>query len=463
MRYRQRRWRCIERVEHRHLLAGLPGECNLADVNEDDTVNAADLAMIVANYGGSATPYSGADADGNIIVDLRDALRVQATFGESCLTPAIRFAAFGDYGLDGPDEAAVARLVKSWNPDFVLTLGDNNYGVGGADTIDANIGKHYQEFIGDYAGSYGPGSPTNRFFPSLGNHDWWYAGLEAIAPYVDYFNLPGSQFANSSGNERYYDFVWGPVHFFALNSSQREPDGRTGASLQGAWLRNALANSASPWQIVFFHESPYSSGSDSGSTPDMQWPFREWGADLVLSAHDHNYERLFVDGVTYLVAGTGGAALRAMNPLVPGSVMTYNEAHGSLLITADRAYLRAEFRSVANGETLVDCVAIGETSCPILATPAAKHAAADAILAAYPRHIAVSRVRSLVALRTGRDGETVSRRSLDTVNRLAAPDLDSGARLNADDRNTSRRERMLPRLGLLADELAATIDKSRRT
>lgn len=40
---------------------------------------------------------------------------------------ALRLAAFGDYGWAGPDEQAVANMVKAWNVDDILALGDNNY------------------------------------------------------------------------------------------------------------------------------------------------------------------------------------------------------------------------------------------------------------------------------------------------------------------------------------------------
>lgn len=83
-----------------------------------------------------------------------------------------RFAAIGDYGSAGPNELAVANLVKSWNPDFIITLGDNNYEVGSDSTIDANIGQYYHEYIYPYKGSYGGGGLNNKFYPSLGNHDW---------------------------------------------------------------------------------------------------------------------------------------------------------------------------------------------------------------------------------------------------------------------------------------------------
>src|SRR6266849_1296587 len=78
---------------------------------------------------------------------------------------SVRFAVIGDYGVDTTNEARVALLVKSFHPQFILTVGDNNYPSGEASTIDANIGKYYAEFIGGYHGAYGRGSPTHRCWP----------------------------------------------------------------------------------------------------------------------------------------------------------------------------------------------------------------------------------------------------------------------------------------------------------
>src|SRR5438067_8231991 len=95
-----------------------------------------------------------------------------------------RFAVIGDYGTDLPQEAAVATMVRDWRPDYVVTVGDNNYPSGERSTIDRNIGKHYSEFIGRYQGRYGQGSAINRFWPSIGNHEDY--GPEGLQPYLDY-------------------------------------------------------------------------------------------------------------------------------------------------------------------------------------------------------------------------------------------------------------------------------------
>ncbi|KAF0106891.1 MAG: phoA [Anaerolineaceae bacterium] len=205
----------------------------------------------------------------------------------------VRFAVIGDYGWGGAAEADVAALVHGWQPDIVITVGDNNYPSGSASTIDDHIGQYYHDYIFPYSGAYGPGADVNRFFPSPGNHDWVADGAQ---PYLDYFTLPG--------NERYYDFVWGPVHFFAIDSDDREPDGVGRSSVQAAWLEAGLAASTSVWNVVYFHHPPYSSGYH-GSTDWMRWPFAAWGADAVLSGHDHTYERLLVDGKPVAAIGRG--------------------------------------------------------------------------------------------------------------------------------------------------------------
>lgn len=249
----------------------------------------------------------------------------------------LRFAAIGDYGMGNQAERDVAALVESWNPAFVITLGDNNYPDGEAATIDPHIGPSYARFIHPYTGAYGPGADKNRFFPALGNHDWnaiTCHDAECTGPYLDYFHLPG--------NERYYDFVRGPVHFFVIDSDPREPAGRDVESVQAAWLRRGLQASTARWKLVYMHHTIYSS-SLHGSEPVLQWPYRAWGAHAVLTGHDHTYERVMIDGFPYIVNGLGGAGIRTFGAPVPGSALRYNGDHGALLIEADDAALRFRF------------------------------------------------------------------------------------------------------------------------
>ncbi len=253
-----------------------------------------------------------------------------------------KFAIIGDYGADNENELAVSNLVKKWKPDFIITVGDNNYEKGEALTIDKNIGKYYHKYIGNYMGKYGNGSEENRFFPCLGNHDWY---SDSANGYLNYFTLPG--------NERYYDFVKEPVHFFVLDSDEHEPDGITFDSKQAQWLKSALASSTSKFKIVYFHHPPYSSG-EHGNEERLQWTFKEWGADIVICGHDHDYERLEADGFPYLVAGTGGRSLRPFKKIVPESKVRYSENYGAVLVKADESRLSFKSYSITNGSSLID-------------------------------------------------------------------------------------------------------------
>lgn len=239
-----------------------------------------------------------------------------------------RLAVIGDFGANNQAEADVATLVAGWQPDAVLTVGDNNYPDGSATTIDANIGKYYAAFIHPYQGDYGPGATSNRFFPALGNHDWRTTRGAPPLPYpsLDYFALPG--------NERYYDVIVGPVHVFVVDSDPHEPDGIEATSFQADWLRNALQESTAPWRIVAMHHPPYSSSTVHGSTPALQWPYASWGATAVLAGHDHSYERILRDGIVYFVNGIGGADLYPLGAPVAGSQLRFNADYGAMLIEA---------------------------------------------------------------------------------------------------------------------------------
>jgi len=72
------------------------------------------------------------------------------TPAETPLPQIVRFAVIGDYGRGKQPEADVATLVKSWDLDFIITTGDNNYPDGASSTIDENIGQFYHEFIFPY-------------------------------------------------------------------------------------------------------------------------------------------------------------------------------------------------------------------------------------------------------------------------------------------------------------------------
>ncbi len=249
--------------------------------------------------------------------------------------PSIRFAVIGDYGTAGEDLAAVANLIDIWGVDLIITTGDNNYPLGEASTIDENIGQYFHEYIYPYQGQFGPGAEVNRFFPSLGNHDWSWVNAQ---PYLDYFTLPG--------NERYYDFQWEFIHFFVLDSDWNEPDGIGQSSTQAEWLKSMLAESTAVWKVIYFHHAPYSSGYH-GPTAYMQWSFKDWGADVVFSGHEHYYERLMIDEFPYFINGLSGGDRYPFGEKTPDSQVRYREMHGAILVDATPFQITIQFINTA--------------------------------------------------------------------------------------------------------------------
>ena len=249
----------------------------------------------------------------------------------------LRFAVIGDFGDAGQPEADVAELVHSWGVELILTTGDNNYPDGEASTIDRNIGQYYSDYIYPYKGNYGPGATKNRFFPTLGNHDW---RVESLQPHYDYFTLPG--------NERYYDFEWGSVHFFIVDSNLLESDGRSVDSVQGRWLQETMRTSTTPWKLVVMHHPPYSSSSKYGADEEVQWPFATWGADAILTGHAHLYERLFYDGIPLFVNGLGGRwrtipQIHRFGSVAEHSQVRYNRDYGAQLVSVDETCINFSF------------------------------------------------------------------------------------------------------------------------
>ena len=262
------------------------------------------------------------------------------------------FAIIGDCGAAGRSEAAVAALVASWHPKFIVTTGDNYYSQAdatgtGTGQYDVSVGAYFGDWLKDISttGKKCPvgRAPVNAFFPTMGNHDYTSA-RPGPATYLTYFTLPGTGFTSSSGNERYYDFVQGPVHFFILNSNRQEPDGKSSDSVQAQWLRGALAASTAPWNVVVLHHPPYTSSNHHPSDPAMQWPFAAWGADVVVAGHNHDYERIMRDGIIFFVNGLGGeGTVDGFAPPVQGSTMRFADDFGAQRVTATTTTLDFEF------------------------------------------------------------------------------------------------------------------------
>jgi hypothetical protein len=196
------------------------------------------------------------------------------------------FAVVGDFGSGTSDETAVASLIESWHPDFVLTVGDNAYPLGSRELLDRDI-----------FGPYAPVMRESAWFPALGNHD---VKADDGRPELEAFH--------SLGHERWYRFTWGTAAVVVLDS-----DTSVGPrSPQLRFARRALAR-RSCFRFAAWHHPPWeprgrplSPGLRRNIVPLVE----KDGVQVVFVGHLHAYARSRRHhGVVYVAVGTGGAAL----------------------------------------------------------------------------------------------------------------------------------------------------------
>jgi acid phosphatase type 7 len=195
----------------------------------------------------------------------------------------VRFLAFGDSGGGGADQYALADQMDTVPYELIIHTGDIAYD-------DGTIGQFEDNVFGVYAELF----RNLPIFPSAGNHE--YRTMQG-APFREVFNLPGDN------GEKWYSYDWGRIHFVALDT---EADYAT----QAAWLDRDLAATTLPWRIIYMHRPPYSSGehgSDLALRKALAPVVEKHHVQLVLSGHDHDYERMQPqNGVAYVVTGGGG-------------------------------------------------------------------------------------------------------------------------------------------------------------
>jgi hypothetical protein len=196
---------------------------------------------------------------------------------------SVRFAVIGDSGTGGSEQYQVAQEMEKCREktafDFVLMLGDNIYG-----------GKNARDFERKFELPYKPLLAAGvRFYASIGNHD------NPNERFYKPFNMSGS---------RYYSFKKGNVTFFVLDSNYMD-------SPQLGWLERELQTSNTAWKICYFHHPLYSDGKFHGPDADLRAAlkplFEKYGVNVVLSGHDHVYERIRPkNGIYYFVLGNSG-------------------------------------------------------------------------------------------------------------------------------------------------------------
>lgn len=274
------------------------------------------------------------------------------------------FAAIADYGyapnIPGPEQD-VADLVHSWNPNAIITLGDNDQASGGSATLAPAMAPYNADIL------------AQRMFPVAGNHDNDSGSGAVLRNYFFNGTAPGV-------GGRYYSVRRGNTEFFGINTGWNtsqsgnavdnasyapttEPDGNDYLSDQAQWLKEALRRSTAQWKIVYFHQPAFTSSINPGyhhpGYPRMRWPFGDWGANAVLAGHVHVYERLLIDGVTYINGGNSGYTLRQHTNvvIVPGSQFRWPNFpdfgdYMAVRITATESFLR--FEAITRAGVLID-------------------------------------------------------------------------------------------------------------
>lgn len=240
--------------------------------------------------------------------------------------------AVGDFGVGGERQrltgAAVQRFAAGPRQvDALVTLGDNDYTESPA------------AFNANWLGSFGWAAADGLLVAgTLGNHD---VRVQRGRYEFELLGMPS----------RYYRRRVGDVGLFVVDSN-------TLGRVQLRWLENVLSSSDAPWKVVAMHHPAFSCGGYLGDrrVRKLLVPlFERTGVDLVLSAHDHNYQRFAArNGVTYVVDGGGGARLYPLRRC-PASFPVRKRArtaHGWLYLRAGPASLRV--KAIAPGGRVQD-------------------------------------------------------------------------------------------------------------
>lgn len=250
-------------------------------------------------------------------------------------------------------QGRTADLAASLAPDAVVALGDLQYSDGS-----------YSEFMGAWRLSWGRFDEV--LYPALGSHEYYTAGAAGYFRYLRERGVMDRLPETADDPERgYYAVDLGPHwRLVVLNSECEEVAGGCAAgSPQHEWFVDELGAAADRCVLVAMHDPRFNTGRNGAddSLGDLFAAAYELGADLMLTGHEHRYERfapLDPDGerddergVPLIIVGTGGKSLYATREDPhPASEVRYMDAYGVLHLTLDEGRADFAFRAAEGFE-----------------------------------------------------------------------------------------------------------------
>ncbi|MEI7742811.1 MAG: metallophosphoesterase [Chloroflexota bacterium] len=250
-------------------------------------------------------------------------------------SPAVLLAV-GDIARCGASGDEATGALAAQLPGVIATLGDTAYSRGTA-----------AELRDCFGASWGQVRDRIRWAVS-GNHDDL---TDAGAPLRAYMGE-----AVARDGLTYFSDTLGSWHVIVLDSNCGVVAGGCGAgSPQARWLAADLASSPTACTVALYHHPRFSSGYHHGSSSmSALWSLlADGGVDLALNGHEHDYERFApqdangkadpATGVTELVVGTGGGALRGFGKAVPNSVVRRSTVYGLVEVTLSDGGWTARF------------------------------------------------------------------------------------------------------------------------
>lgn len=232
----------------------------------------------------------------------------------------MRLWSIGDAGFTGPNLDAVRDaygvFAGTTSADLFLLLGDNGYLLGNDNNYQAAVFNEHAIML-----------QTTPVWSVFGNHEALSSNsVTQTGPYFNMFSFPMAAEAGgvASGTEAYYSFDYGNVHFVVLDSEQSPSSASTpmlmwlDADLQAAVLNNP------DWIVALWHRPPYTKGqlhdSDTETAEVRMRQFavpilENYGVDVVLGGHSHDYERSYFIDNHYGLSSTFTSA----NQVEPGN------------------------------------------------------------------------------------------------------------------------------------------------